>query len=126
MLLLNKTSSLDTMVVTLFEKRVNFEYAYLFIFKNVTTRSLVTFVKSDDDDISTATDRYNEFEIDTSDIFSGKQEGQWQYNIYETDGATDYTEGMNLLETGKMLLQGTEARTVKAHSPQTNYKGYAG
>ena len=127
MILLNKNNTVDKIVVTLFEKRLNPTCIYLFVFKSVTNKTEITLFKTDSDDISTATQRFNEFEIATATVFANGNEGQYMYRVYEAiDTSTTNITGMNLLETGKMLLQKNGPQTIKAHTPTTTYKGYGG
>lgn len=74
------------------------------------------------DEQSLYTDRFNEFVIDTSTIFDGKDLGQYQYQIYEqeSDSNTDVT-GLNLLECGKMILKEVEADIYTSDEPTTAY-----
>ena len=126
MLLLNKNNAVDNIIVTLFEKRLLAVAVYLFVFENVTTRSIVTFFKTESEELSATTERFNSFNISTSTLFTG-DEGQYQYRIYEApDSTTTDTTGLNLLECGKMLLQKSAPATVKAYTPTTTYKGYGG
>lgn len=81
MLWLKQGQVAERIVVTLAEKTVLDKPVYIFVFKHITTKELVTFEKSYSDDLSSYPKRYNEFEISTASLFL--QPGQYIYKVYE-------------------------------------------
>lgn len=91
----------------------------LFKFVNDTTGETKIFSAQD---ISPATERYNEFVIIENaieDLYNGKVElspvGYWSYTIYEMAVTSppdlDPTNAISILETGKVLVQSNAAST---------------
>lgn len=101
---------------------------YLFVFTHVTTKETVKFIKSEADDESSFTLRYNQFTIDPSVVFENKTIGEWHYSVYEqaSSSNTDVTLTGGLLETGKMYLnRATDFSFTKYNESQT-FKVYNG
>lgn len=127
MIVLNKNNTTDALIVTLTEKKLLPPCFYLFEFQNVTTQRKITFFKDDSDDQSPFPERYNEFDIATASLFANESAGQWLYRVYETTTtANTNTTGLNLLESGKMLLNTATGQTIIGYQPTTTYKGYGG
>lgn len=122
MIILNKEETSESIIVTITESVTITNPYYLFVFTCVATREVTSFIKSYLDEQSLYTERFNEFLIDTSTIFDGKDLGQYQYQIYEqeSDSNTDVT-GLNLLERGKMILKEVEANIYTSDEPTTTY-----
>jgi len=118
MLNLNLNASEENIVVTLTEKNTSSDPIYHFVFKSVSTNNEVTKDFTPADDLSAFPNRFNEFAINTSSLFSGQTPGQWQYKVIETNTNT-------LLEQGKMILNGTPLSTI-GYQPTVNYQGYGG
>lgn len=101
---------------------------YLFVFTHVITKVQVVFVKAEIDDESEYPNRYNKFTINPAVLFDGKQSGEWHYQIYQQDNATNLNPALahGLLENGKlMLLRETEFAFTMYEQAQT-YKTYNG
>ena len=95
--------------LTLTEKQTISSPNYLFIFKNRSTNTEVKFVLLNNADTSLYKDRYNKFSIKVDKYFSGKQRGQWTYNIYQQTSASNIDPtGLTLLESGIMWLNDEE------------------
>lgn len=125
MQLLRQNNAADILLVTLNEKSVLPAPYYIFVFTNVTTKEVVTFALTAADDISTATQRYNEFLINTGVLFLGKAVGQWRYEIYESSTPI-FSDGLNMLENGKMLLQSATTTVRVGYNTPSTITGYAG
>lgn len=123
MLLLTENSVSDFIVVTLNEKRTIADPYYFFVFEHTTTKAVVTWVVYYDMDFSTYQDRYNEFEINTAEVFEGQAVGQWQYEVWQ---GSDSETKSKLLENGRMMLQKETPTTFTGHVPITTYVGYGG
>lgn len=108
MLQLSFGQSAEHMIVTLNEKRTLDLGYYLFLFTHVTTKQIVTKIYSFADDLSAYQDRYNDFEIDTDTVFSGKPVGHWTYSVYEQASAVN-TDPDGLTEVENGILQLTPA-----------------
>jgi len=69
---------------------------------------VIQFVKLNNTDISLFKDRYKEFSITTNTYFSNALNGQYTYQIYEQASSNNTNpNGLNLLETGILELDGT-------------------
>lgn len=101
---------------------------YLFVFTHVLTKDVVKFVKKDSDDESDHKERYNQFTIDPSVVFAGKQPGEWHYQIYEqlSDTNTNVASTGDLLEDGKMLLDRDTEFEYDMYDSPTSFKTYNG
>lgn len=123
MIQLTKGQSADV-IVTATEKVTLADPYFLFVFTNPETDIVVKKVFATADDQSPFPTRYNDFTIDVDTLFAGKQEGQWQYQIFEQDNAenTDVTATVGLLETGMMQLNKAVAsrRIIKKFNPTPN------
>ena len=126
MLLLTQGNTSDTLVVTLAEKTTINGANYLFVFENVATRQLVKTVLLHASDASIFQSRYNKWTVNTSSLF-GANTGQYLYSVYEqaSTSNTDPT-GLNLVESGKMEVLKSSAKTITGFSPTTTYSGYGG
>lgn len=125
MLLFTQDNTEENVIVTLEESRTITSPYYHFVFTHVATNSQVRVVKQDADDQSNYVTRFNHFVIDTAAVFEDEPTGQWNYDVYESESAT-YTAGLNLLETGKMLLQPATTLTIQGSTQSTTYAGYGG
>jgi len=96
---------------------------FLFVFTNISTKEVLNIIVNSADDKSDYPERVNKFEIDNT-LFDDLSTGQWSYNVYEQLSSTNTNiAGLNLLETGKMLLKdNTEVTDYSAtYAPQTKY-----
>jgi hypothetical protein len=112
-------STSERIIVTLTELVTVSDPIYVFTFTQVTTKEIVTFTKTTDDDFSNYLDRYNEFEIDPSVLFSSKQVGEWHYVVTEQQTA-------NVLEYGKLLLDRAIDFAFTKYDIATTFKTYNG
>lgn len=112
-------STSERIIVTLTELVTVNEPIYVFTFTQVTTKEVATFTRTTDDDFSNYPDRYNEFEIDPSVIFSGKQIGEWHYVVTEQQTA-------NVLEYGKLYLDRAVDFEFTKYDIATTFKTYNG
>jgi ferredoxin-like protein FixX len=127
MILIDKNNTAETIICTLNESKTINEPYFLFVFTHVTTKEIVKFVKSYANDASEYQSRYNQFEIDATDLFANATKGQWQYQIYEQDNDENIDVAwLNVLECGKMKLIGTTANVFAGYDTTTTYKGYNG
>jgi hypothetical protein len=96
---------------------------FLLVFTNISTKDILTFVVNSADDKSSYPERVNQFELNI-DSFDDVKTGQWRYDIYEQLSSTNHNPtGLNLLETGKMLLKDSNEVTdyVAGYAPQTQF-----
>jgi hypothetical protein len=123
MIHLNQAATDDVIVVTLHEKSIASLDRYRFEFTHATTKTVVskTFLKTEDE--SNYTTRYNQFVIDTADVFDGKPVGEYLYEVIETNGAGTTT---NVVEVGKMYLKPTTEFEYDQYNGTTEYKQYNG
>jgi hypothetical protein len=114
-------------IVTLTELKTLNEPYYLFVFTHITTKEVVTFIKSESDDLSDFTDRFNKFSV-PSTVFEDKPVGQYEYQVYEqeSDSNTDPDNTTSLIEVGKAELKTDSPFTITEYSPETTYIEYAG
>lgn len=94
---------------------------FLFIFTHRLTNAVVRFVGTQE---SLYPQRYDLVTIDVSTYFDGKDLDMWTYSIYEQadNGNTDET-GLNMIETGFMRLQSTNAE-MSAYEANNTFKTY--
>jgi hypothetical protein len=122
MIILNKSNNSESIIVTLNESTTINEPYYLFRFKHVTTNLPFEFLFSSVNDVSLYQQRFNEFIINTSDLFSDAPLGQYQYKVYErVDAGSDPIDEASLLECGKMLLKEDEAEIYSTFDTETTY-----
>jgi CRISPR/Cas system CMR subunit Cmr4 (Cas7 group RAMP superfamily) len=101
---------------------------YLFVFTHVTTKEVVAFVKAEVDDESEYPQRYNQFTINVSAVFAGKQIGEWHYKIYEQSNASnlDPDNAAGLLEEGKLLLDRATEIEYEMYNQGQTFRVYNG
>jgi hypothetical protein len=77
---------------------------YLMSFTHVLTREVVSFVLPAEESLFPA--RYNKFTINPSVLFTGKQPGEWHYEVREqaSDSNTDISLSGSIVEYGKLML----------------------
>lgn len=117
MLILTQGQTADKIVVTLNEKKTQSNPTYIFTATHVTTKEIVTFTLGTD--LSSYTDRYNEFSINTSVRFLNKPTGQYQYSITQSSGGLE-------VEVGKLELNPSTDFAFSGYEPETSYNGYNG
>ena len=126
MIELNKGNSSDKFVVTLSEKsKLNAPY-FLFVFKSVPTETEVSFVAGTD--LSPYPERFNEFEVNTQELFSEAAAGEYHYTAYEQESPDnlDIANTYGIVETGKMKLRASEEFQYKQYESTTTFKSYNG
>lgn len=101
---------------------------YLFVFTHVATKEVVSFIKYSGADESAYPQRYNQFTIDPSTVFTGKQPGEWHYRIYEqaSDTNTDTTLSGAVIEYGKMILDRATEFEFTKYEAATSFNTYNG
>lgn len=101
---------------------------YLFVFTHVLSKETVAFIKTVADDQSNYKSRYNQFTINPSVIFLGKQVGEWHYKIYEQGSNSNLNPALSgaVLEYGKMILDRAVDFAFKKYDTQTSFKTYNG
>ena len=100
-------ASTQNIYLTLTEKQLLTDPNYLFRFINRSSNEEVKFVLLNEDDTSLFKDRYNKFEIDTDTYFSSSVNGMYVYEVYEEAGTVTNITGLNMLESGIMMLNST-------------------
>ena len=129
MLLLTQNNATDNIVVTLSELIRLTDPNYLFIFKHITNKTVISFVKLNSSDLSTHQNRYNEFSIATATLFGSNKNalGQYIYKVYEQVSASNLNPaGLNLIEQGKANLQNPSPFLFTTNAPVTTYQAYGG
>jgi hypothetical protein len=86
---------------------------YRITFTHDLTKAIVQIENAQD--ISPAPERYNQFDIDMS-LFEELDNGFYTYEVKDQDG--------NLLEVGKMKLEGDKAVPVQYQDTPTQYATY--
>jgi len=93
--------------LTLTEKQTISAPNYLFVFEQRSTNTEVKFVLTNAKDLSLYKDRYNKFQINVNQYFLSKLNGQYTYSVYQQTSSTNTsTNGLTLLESGIMMLDG--------------------
>lgn len=115
------------LILTLTEKVSISSPYYMFVFTHTVTKDTVTFIRSEAQDESAYPARYNKFTVNPSVLFAGQQPGHWNYAIYEQSSAinTDPAQAGEVLEYGKLILNGTTFSYEKYNS-STTFKVYNG
>jgi hypothetical protein len=122
MLHLQQGQQAEHIVLTLAElQTLSEDFKYKFVFTHGTTKQVVTFFLTGADDESTYSERYNEFVINTSDVFEDRPPGEWLYQVFETDLQEVVTVE---LENGKMYLLESTAYTPTKYNVATTYTAY--
>jgi hypothetical protein len=112
-------STSERIILTLSELVTVNDPIYQFTFTQVTTKEVVTFTRTTDDDFSNYPDRYNEFEINPSVLFEEVQIGEWHYVVTEQQTA-------NVLEYGKLYLDRAVDFAFTQYDIATTFKTYNG
>jgi len=128
MLQFKQDDTAAVLILTLTELVTLQDPNYLFVFTHALTNDVVAFVKLNIDDESNYPQRYNQFTIDPSVVFDGRQPGEWHYKAYEqaSDMNTDPSAAGSLLEQGKMLLDRSEAFAFDMYNSTSSFKTYNG
>lgn len=117
----------EEMIVTLNEKRTLDSGYYLFIFEHVTTRQQVTKIFNFTEDESDYPDRFNNFPIVTSTLFSGKPRGHWTYKVYEQASSTNTDpDGLTEVENGILQLKPATEFEFTESTGATSFTQYDG
>jgi len=125
-IVLNKSNTSESIIVTLREKAVIAAPFYLFLFENISTKDQVKVI-FDNADNQSPFSRYDEFIINTSVVFANKTKGQWNYFVYEQESSTNEdTEGLNEVEVGKMELKESNNFSYGGYENKASYTGYSG
>lgn len=117
----------EEMIVTLNEKRTLTSGYYLFVFDHVTTRNRVTKIFNFSEDESSYTDRYNQFPVVVSTLFSGQPTGHWTYTVYEQSSSTNTSPtGLTEVENGILQLKPATEFAFEENTATTTFKQYGG
>ena len=121
--------SINVVVVTLTEKVTITSPTFLFSFKSQENNT-VNFIASD---VSTQTERYNQFSIEevgsntgNIDYLNGKvqllPQGQWRYTIYAQTSTTNLNPSLanEIVETGIVIVYDLDNPTVEYSEPSSN------
>lgn len=106
MINLVKTAT-QNIYLTLTEKQLLTAPNYLFRFINRSSNEEVKFVLLNATDTSLFKDRYNKFSIVTNTYFSSSVNGMYVYEVYEQAGTGTNITGLNMVESGIMMLDST-------------------
>ena len=106
MINLTKTAT-QNIYLTLTEKQLLTAPNYLFRFINRSSNLEVKFVLLNATDTSLFKDRYNKFSIVTDTYFSTSVNGMYVYEVYEQAGTGTNITGLNMVESGIMMLDST-------------------
>ena len=106
--MINLTKTLtQNIYLTLTEKELLTNPNYLFRFINRSSNEEVKFVLLNATDTSLFKDRYNKFSIVTNTYFSSSVNGMYVYEVYEEAGTGTNITGLNMVESGIMMLDST-------------------
>lgn len=121
MIVLTKGAT-QNIYLTLTEKQLLVDPNYLFVFTGETTNTQIKFVKLNNTDTSLYKDRYNKFEFVVNTLFPNAKIQEYIYNVYEqvSEVNTDPT-GLNLLETGIMILRPASSTTFTEPDKETEF-----
>lgn len=101
---------------------------FLFVFTQVTTKDIVAFLKFSDDDESEHPERFNQYTVDPSVLFTGMPPGEWHYSVYEQASSSNLDPAMSgsVLEFGKMILDRAVEFAFQQYDSLTSFKTYNG
>lgn len=119
----------EKIVVTLNEFKTLTDPYYLFRFKHVETKQVVSLIFAASVDESLFQARYNQFNVDAITSFTNKPVGEWHYSVYEqtSNSNTDPDLATGLLEKGKLLLlPASEYELDAIYGNATTFKAYQG
>lgn len=127
MLSLTAGQTAETIIVTLNEKRTLSSGYYLFYFESNPKGFTATKIYNFSEDLSSYTDRYNQFTINTNTVFASKPVGEYSYKVYEQSSSsnTDPT-GLTEVERGILKLNPATEFSYEQYEEATSYKRYAG
>lgn len=125
MLEFKQTDTSADLILTLTELVSLDTPVFLFVFTHVLTKDVVAFISVD---TSLFPSRYNEFTINPSVLFAGKQPGEWHYKIYEQVSNSNLDPALSgaVLEYGKMILDRNPAFSYGMYDQPTTFKVYNG
>lgn len=128
MLNLHISEASEKIVLTLKELQTLQSPYYLFVFTHIETKTVVSLIKSQSDEESLYTYRYNKFSIATSSLFLNKPVGNWLYDIYEQTSSSNTNPSLadNFLESGRMNLYPATEFEFENYNPSTTFKAYNG
>lgn len=115
---ISDTAAILTLSLTEMVTAVN--PVYYFVFTHVLTKDQITFNKTVAQDESNFQGRYNQFTINPSIVFAGKEIGEWHYIVYENS-----TTG-EILEKGKLMLLPENDFEYSKYNQATTFKTYNG
>lgn len=128
MLEFKQSDTAATILVTLTEFVTIPTPNYLFVFTNRTTKQVVNTIINYTLDTSLFKNRYNQFVINPSVLFSGYPPGQWRFAVYQQVSAvnTDTTLTQGRLEYGEMILDRATAFSYNNYDTPTLINAYNG
>lgn len=128
MLEFKKNDTAVNVVLTLNELITISNPYFLFVFKHVGTKDIVTLLLSPADDLSLWPERYNKFLINPSIVFAGKHPGEWHYTVYEQASSSnvDPSTSGEIIENGKLMLGREVEFEFKKYESGTSFKTYNG
>lgn len=127
MLELHTGQTSEKIIVTLTELQTLVGPYYLFVFEHITTKDIVAFVAGEDQSLFPC--RYNEFDINTSNLFADMPPGQWNYTAYEQHSPVNTDPALALqpaLEYGKMILYKEAEFAYDMYNEPVTYQAYNG
>jgi hypothetical protein len=112
------TKGAQSDIICTLTESLTFGSWFRFRFNNNETGQSVDIVVSADTDRSDYPDRFNQFRITTDNYFTGKQEGQWSYKVYEQAEEITEADETKIIETGLMQLHpSTETEQPATYEP---------
>lgn len=126
MLELTKGQTSERIIVTLNELKTLTSPYYLFVFTHVTTKDQVKFIAGAD--LSAYPERFNQFEVNTQELFGEFLKGEWHYNVYEqaSNVNLDPANSTGLVENGKLSLNDSTDFNYQTYDIPVTYKAYNG
>lgn len=115
-MLLFKKGEEKSFIVTLNESKTIAEPTYVFNFRHITLKTVISKTYTSDEDVSDYPNRFNEF-LMPEDFFNEAREGQYTYEVIEQETDT-------ILEVGKMLLQPATLTNKNGYSTQAQRAGF--
>lgn len=107
----------QNLFLTLNEKQTTTEPVYVFSFVHTFTKTEVLFTKQTSDDKSFWPERYNQFVINPTELFT--EPGEWHYKVTEQQSG-------EVLEQGILMMNKSSVFAYNKYHATTRYKAYRG
>jgi hypothetical protein len=112
----------NSVVLTLSEKCTLNSPNYLFVCTSRNTNEKVSFVILNASDLSTYKNRFNKFNIITSNYFASSTNGEWSYIVYEQASTSNLNPSLTtgIVEKGQFTLNDSSQFSFNTYTSVSN------